>query len=75
MGAPEVLQTATEFARVGYCVVGGLLPEPVRDFLHEQRAKPHKPDDSMQATRNCRTRHRAMRIRSWNRSSRSCSHT
>jgi hypothetical protein len=39
VGAPEALQTATEFARVGYCVVRGLLPEPVRDFLHEYARK------------------------------------
>ena len=30
-----MLDTATEFARVGYCVVRRLVPESVRGFLHE----------------------------------------
>jgi hypothetical protein len=34
-----VLHTATEFARAGYCVVRGLLPESVRDFLYEYARK------------------------------------
>jgi hypothetical protein len=34
-----VPSTATEFTRVGYCVVRRLLPEPVRGFLHEYARK------------------------------------